>query len=923
MVRETTARDLPKVGTTEEDYRRAVSRSREEIQRLLGFSGDGLDMAVTWRQLAAQGFVDISKVAARRPGGSPPGDLVVPGNVIVGSTDPTPDLTPPPDVVGLGAVAGITYVLPSWTAPVAYTQGHGHYATRIYGAKRNPGDPNAVFGDATLQYEAIGALTFVAIPSEPNIRWHLWAKNITNDGVESINPVGGINGVIVTTGQDVTHLLQVLTGQITETQLYPALVAKINVPPAFEAFQTWDFTNTADGWTSSGLTRTNGAEAITLTSTGIDPVFVSPASLGIVGARYDKIRARVKRTAGTGWDGTAYYAINSGHGESVSFYKNIANTTVLNQWVVLEWDMAALTVGGTDWLTSTIEHIRLDLGATASDVFQVDWVTIGRSGTGISQAVFASEQTTRAGADSAMASDITTLYSATGTNSAAITTEASTRSAYDGQVAASYSVRAQVTAGGRTVVGGFGLFGTIGSPGAEIEFGVRADRFYIGASSSATGVADVLPFIVQTADTVINGVTIPKGVYMQSAYIYDLTASIARLGNAWIDNAMVANLSAAKLTVGDGTVGGNLKSTTFTAGSAGWIVRPDGTAEFGFAHIRGTLQAGQIAANYIIASMIGAGEVTAAKISVTNLAAINADLGEVTAGAIRGVNVNASSHTTKGTYLTSAASAAAGTLNVKNTADFASSGTGVFSDTTNDRDVFTYSGKTGTTLTGCSGVLAHNNGATVVPLAKGMVIDANTNEMRFFGDRGDSTIEELASIGITSYGGDTVVGFFGSQNSGSTRLGLVGVGYAGGGVLGGSNSNDGVQGVSVSGAGVRGISQSTTSAGTSGSNSSTGPGMSGSTSGSGAGVIGSSNSGSGVKGSSTSGYGGEFAGNATKGPLVLSGPYTSAPPSGVGAGQLAFVTTPFAGYRLCFTDGADWRLVSTSQVWNDPGSTGA
>ncbi|MCK5617313.1 DUF2163 domain-containing protein, partial [Candidatus Pacearchaeota archaeon] len=122
----------------------------------------------------------------------------------------------------------------------------------------------------------------------------------------------------------------------------------------------------------------------------------------------------------------------------------------------------------------------------------------------------------------------------------------------------------------------------------------------------------------------------------------------------------------------------------------------------------------------------------------------------IQAGAIRGINVNASSHTTKGSYITSALSGAETTVNVKDTTDFPSSGSGWFIDTTNDGDVFSWTGKTTTTLTGCSGALAHNNGATVVPQVKNMVIDSATNEMRFIGDRGDGTIQTLASIGVTT-----------------------------------------------------------------------------------------------------------------------------------------------------------------------------
>jgi hypothetical protein len=40
--------------------------------------------------------------------------------------------------------------------------------------------------------------------------------------------------------------------------------------------------------------------------------------------------------------------------------------------------MANLTAGGSDWASSTIDRLRIDLGATAADVFDVDWVAVGR-----------------------------------------------------------------------------------------------------------------------------------------------------------------------------------------------------------------------------------------------------------------------------------------------------------------------------------------------------------------------------------------------------------------------------------------------------------------------------------------------------------------------------------------------------------------
>lgn len=151
-------------------------------------------------------------------------------------------------------------------------------------------------------------------------------------------------------------------------------------------------------------------------------------------------------------------------------------------------------------------------------------------------------------------------------------TEINAATAYDTAMQASgsagwlgntYTVRTSVSVDDKTLVGGFGLSGTsAGTQGPSIDFGVVADKFWIGAPTAAgvTGVSSVKPFVVQTTDSTVNGVLIPKGVYMDAAYIKNLDAMIARLGTAWIKTAMIANaqivdahianLSAEKITAG-------------------------------------------------------------------------------------------------------------------------------------------------------------------------------------------------------------------------------------------------------------------------------------------------------------------------------------------------------------------------------------
>lgn len=100
-----------------------------------------------------------------------------------------------------------------------------------------------------------------------------------------------------------------------------------------------------------------------------------------------------------------------------------------------------------------------------------------------------------------------------------------------------------------------------------------------------------VPFMVQAAPTVINGHTIPAGVYLDTAFMRRFVAQAGQIGSLAVDDAAIANLSASKLTVGDGTIGGRLKSAYFLSAVAGWQIHPDGTAEFNNVLVRGTVYA--------------------------------------------------------------------------------------------------------------------------------------------------------------------------------------------------------------------------------------------------------------------------------------------------------------------------------------------
>jgi hypothetical protein len=164
----------------------------------------------------------------------------------------------------------------------------------------------------------------------------------------------------------------------------------------------------------------------------------------------------------------------------------------------------------------------------------------------------------------------------------------------------------------------------------------RTNTFAI-APPAGSPQPEILPFIVQTTPTTLNGATIPAGVYIDSAYIRDLTAVVARMGNAWITNAMIATLAASKITAGSIAVGEYIQSSDYVSGVSGWRIGGD-MAEFGFAQIRGTLQAGQIGANYITTNMLQANSITAASGVIADLAVTTAKIADLSVDSLKIAN---------------------------------------------------------------------------------------------------------------------------------------------------------------------------------------------------------------------------------------------------------------------------------------------
>lgn len=792
-------------------------RLREALQTYMGRQGDPLDRGITLRDLLDTGLAKLRDGATLGIGSSTPPIAPIPVDIPVYEAD----LTPPPQPDGFAVSAAISHVFIEHNPPT-YTQGHGHLRTRVYGAIVTPALPMPVFTDAVEVSQFSG--TIHAHPSNPATTWRLWIKWESADGVLSATPAGGTNGLLTTTGQDVSLLLDALSGSITSTELASSLatpIALINQPttgivarldaqttiigtlqtevaalsgtPDYEAGVTyatddvvqydgglyralsattgnlptnatywqkigdyaslgdavaahavqledhdtrielteaglvaeaaartvlastvdgntaaisaeastrasetgalsttitavsavanskiktyvqttepttgmtagdlwfdsdannrlyrysgsawieatdpriaitaaavttetkarvdgddalasqittliansqanvgitrrlfWGFNTSTEDWVPGNALLTSSGGILTWTPTVANPTLAVTLPTGdrFTGSAASLIRARVRRISGTGaWEGNAYYT-TAVHGISANFRKTIPAPTDPSQWNELEWDMAALTVGGTDWMTGEIRGIRLDLVSDAStSVWEVDWVAIGLP-------------------------TVTPL-------SAALQIEADVRARETGELYAQYTVKTDVAG----LVSGYGLASTANNAAPTSSFGVRASNFFVAPPSVASATAptenlykgfvwldtsvtpnvtrywtgsawvttpQVFPFVIQTSPTTINGVEVPPGVYIENAYMAQLVATRGQIGILAVDDARIASVAADKLVAGSIAVGEYIQATGYVAGSDGWRINGDGTAEFSGVVVRGTIYA--------------------------------------------------------------------------------------------------------------------------------------------------------------------------------------------------------------------------------------------------------------------------------------------------------------------------------------------
>lgn len=353
------------------DLQQFVRRVREALD------GGGLDAVVTARQLVAAGIAQTS-------GGS------------ISSTGGTVDAPRAP--TNLQTSGALATIVVSWEGP-AYK---GHAYTEIWSAP--PGANNAVpvLGDAELIGMTAGNNFSHSVGG--GATKYYWVRNVNQNGVASA--FNATDGVVGQTAVDPDYLLTVLTGAITESQLYSDLSTRI------------DLIDAADTVTGSVAQRIKAEHDSRVSAQAT----ISSAVSAEQTARQDADSATTSRLD---------VAVSQYQHNAASIASEAVTRADATSAVAARTDVLGASVGDAFAGIQAEEEVRAN--ADESSAIRIDTLV---SQVGTNTAGIQTESNTRATQDSALASQVNIVSSTAGDNAAAIQTESNTRATQDSAVAA-------------------------------------------------------------------------------------------------------------------------------------------------------------------------------------------------------------------------------------------------------------------------------------------------------------------------------------------------------------------------------------------------------------------------------------------------------------------------------------------------------
>ncbi len=538
--------------------RKFADSLKENVDVICGHRGDPLDRAVTARDLLDSGLATL-------PAGA---------NFYSGSSDgldPIPYLIPnlliPPIVTNLTATGGFSVILLGWDMPLYL--GHAFY--EIW---RNTSDSISSSTLLATTTQMTGLYSDYAGSAET---YYYWVRAVNSNGIAG--PFNSSIGTSATTQPDVALILDLLEGSITDSQLAVSLSSSItgvatNVAAAASDAAAATAAKTAALLAQAGaetaednaeIAETNAETAQSAASTSANAASnsatgaagsASAASTSATNAASSENNAGSFATAAsTSASNASTYATSAGTASTASQSASVTATTASNNAASSASSAGSAATSAANFASNaSASQSAAGTSATSANTSATNAYTSASnastySNTATSAATAASGH---ASAASSTVNGLTARLNNTGGTGVTVEQAYSANVSDIGNLGGQYSVK--IDSNGH--VAGFGLSNTTVNSTPSSAFIVRADNFAIvdpastsnGLGTTSPSTASV-PFTVTSATT-LNGVAVPAGVYMKSAYIQNGSIVNAMIGNAAITDAKISTLSATKITTG-------------------------------------------------------------------------------------------------------------------------------------------------------------------------------------------------------------------------------------------------------------------------------------------------------------------------------------------------------------------------------------
>jgi len=519
--------------------RRYLENLAEAVEIRLGRRGDARDRAITYRDLINDGIIYERLSNA----GNPTGGV---------SLDPPNSSLLPPAPTNFTVTGAYSKMILNWDYPKYL----GHSVTEIYRHTENQ------LGDATF----LGSSPGLVLVDEcgGDAAYYYWARHVSIYDVKG--PWHSVDGEYGETAVDVEYWLDLLTGEITQSQLYQDLSDKIDLLDAAIPLSQLN-TSIADANTAIADAQAAIGDAendIVSLQSVTDTNTTSITNLNTtVGNNSSNITTLQSTTSTNAQDITALQTTVNDPTTGVAANANAITgltTTVTSQGGTLTSqasDIAALQTTVNDpttgvaanssaisGLSSTVTSQGNTLTSQASDITALQ-TAVGDSSSGLIYDVntVTSDVNTLTGDVSSLASSVSTISTTVGSNTTSIQTNASSISGVEGK----YTVKID----NNNHISGFGFISTANNATPSSTFIVKADRFAIADATTSA-----VPFIVSSGN-----------VYIKSAMIADASITNAKIGSLGADKISTGFLSAdridsnsitaSKISLGNATITSN------------------------------------------------------------------------------------------------------------------------------------------------------------------------------------------------------------------------------------------------------------------------------------------------------------------------------------------------------------------------------